>query len=304
MKKLLLLGVGGVGGYFGARLIEAGVDVTFLVRVARTESLRTQGLRVVSPHGNLHLPVRCVTREAVKPEYDLVLLAPKAYDLADALEAIEPAMGPRTLVLPLLNGLKHLDVLDARYGAQRVLGGIAHIVATLDADGVVHQMHPIQTLTAGGRHATTRAAAADFVALCEGAAFDVALSEDIVSALWDKWAFLATLAAVTTLTGGSIGQVMATRHGESLLRRVYAEGLAVAQRDGACISAAAQSRALEMLTQVGSDVTASMLRDLRAGLRTEHDHVLGDLVDRAQRHGVDTPLLTMAHCHLQVASGA
>lgn len=304
MKKLLMLGAGGVGGYFGARLIEAGVDVTFMVRTARAESLRARGLRVVSPHGNLHLPVQCVTRETVKPEYDLVMLAPKAYDLADALEAIEPAMGPQTLVLPLLNGLKHLDVLDERYGAHRVLGGIAHIVSTLDEDGVVHQMHPIQTLTAGGRHATTRAAAADFVSLCEAVAFDVALSEDIVSALWDKWAFLATLAAVTTLTGGSIGQVVATRHGESLLRRVYAEGLTVAQREGACISGAAQSRALEMLTQTGSDMTASMLRDLKAGLRTEHDHVLGDLVHRAQRHGVDTPLLAMAHCHLQVAAAA
>lgn len=304
MKKLLMLGAGGVGGYFGARLIEAGVDVTFLVRTARAESLRARGLRVVSPHGNLHLPVQCVTRETVKPEYDLVMLAPKAYDLADALEAIEPAMGPQTLVLPLLNGLKHLDVLDERYGAHRVLGGIAHIVSTLDEDGVVHQMHPIQTLTAGGRHATTRAAAADFVSLCEAAAFDVALSEDIVSALWDKWAFLATLAAVTTLTGGSIGQVVATRHGESLLRRVYAEGLTVGQREGACISGAAQSRALEMLTQTGSDMTASMLRDLQAGLRTEHDHVLGDLVHRAQRYGVDTPLLAMAHCHLQVAAAA
>lgn len=304
MKKLLLLGAGGVGGYFGARLIETGVDVTFLVRPARAELLHTNGLRVVSPHGNMHLPVRCVTRETVKPEYDLVLLAPKAYDLDDALEAIEPAMGPKTLVLPLLNGLKHLDVLDARYGAQRVLGGIAHIVATLDADGAVRQMHPIQILTAGGRDSTTRFAAADFVGLCETAAFDVVLSEDIVSALWDKWTFLATLAAVTTLTSGSIGQVMATRHGEALLRRVYAEGLAVALREGACISGAAQSRALDMLTQVGSDMTASMLRDLRAGLRTEHDHILGDLVHRAQRHGIDTPLLAMAHCHLQVAAGA
>ena len=304
MKKLLMLGAGGVGGYFGARLIDAGVDVTFLVRAPRAELMRRCGLRVVSPHGNLQLPVRCVTREALKPEYDLVMLSPKAYDLAEALDVIEPAMGPQTMVLPLLNGLRHLDVLDGRYGAQRVLGGIAHIVATLDANGVVHQMHPIQTVTAGGRDPETRAAAAEFVALCAPAAFDAVLSEDIVSALWDKWAFLATLAGVTTLTGGSIGQVMATTHGESLLRRVYAEGLAVAQRDGARISAAAQTRALEMLTQAGSDMTASMLRDLRAGLRTEHDHILGDLVRRAQQHGVDTPLLAMAHCHLQVAAAA
>lgn len=304
MKNLLFLGAGSVGGYFGARLIEAGVDVSFLVRPARASMLTAQGLRIVSPHGDLKLQVKCVSRDTVAPDYDLVMLAPKAYDLADALDAVAPAMGPDTFVLPLLNGLAHIDVLDACFGADRVVGGVAHIVATLSADGSIKQLNPIHTLTAGGRNAATQQAAADFIALCAQAKFDAALSPDILSALWDKWAFLATLAAATTLTQGAIGQVMDTTHGESLLRRLYAEGLAVAERSGAFISEAAQTRALDRLTQHGSTMTASMLRDLQAGLRTEHDHVLGDLVQRAQRHGVDTPLLAMAHCHLQLAAAA
>lgn len=304
MQKLLFLGAGGVGGYFGARLIEAGVDVSFLVRPARASLLATQGLRIASPHGDLKLQVKCVTRDTVAPDYDLVLLSPKAYDLADALDTVTPAMGPGTFVLPLLNGLAHIDVLDACFGADRVIGGVAHIVATLAADGSIQQLNPIHTLTAGGRNAATHQAAADFITLCGRAKFDAALSPDIISTLWDKWAFLATLAAVTTLTQASIGQVMDTTHGESLLRRVYAEGLAVAQCSGALISAAAQARALDRLTLRGSTMTASMLRDLQAGLRTEHDHVLGDLVQRAQRHGVDTPLLAMAHCHLQLTTAA
>ena len=304
MKNLLFLGAGGVGGYFGARLIEAGVDVSFLVRPARASMLTAQGLRIVSPHGDLKLQVKCVSRETVAPDCDLVLVAPKAYDLADALDAVAPAMGPDTFVLPLLNGLAHIDVLDACFGADRVIGGVAHIVATLSADGSIKQLNPIHTLTAGGRNAATQQAAADFIALCGHAKFDAALSPDILSALWDKWAFLATLAAATTLTQGAIGQVMDTTHGESLLRRLYAEGLAVAERSGALVSEAAQTRALDRLTQHGSTMTASMLRDLQAGLRTEHDHVLGDLVQRAQRHGVDTPLLAMAHCHLQLAAAA
>jgi 2-dehydropantoate 2-reductase len=304
MKKLLFLGAGGVGGYIGARLIEAGVDVSFLVRPARASLLAAQGLRIASPHGDLNLKAQCVTRDTVTPEYDLVLLAPKAYDLADALDAITPAMGPQTFVLPLLNGLAHIDLLDARFGADRVIGGVAHIVATLAADGSIQHLNPIHLLTAGGRNAATQQAAADFITLCGPAKFDATLSTDILSALWDKWAFLATLAAVTTLTQGAIGQVMDTTHGESLLRRIYAEGLAVAQRSGAIISEAAQTRALGRLTQRGSSLTASMLRDLQAGLRTEHDHVLGDLVRRAQQHAVDTPLLAMAHCHLQLAAAA
>ncbi len=304
MNKLLFLGAGGVGGYFGGRLIEAGVDVSFLVRPARAASLSTQGLHIVSPHGDLTLPVRCVTRDTVKPDYDLVILAPKAYDLDDALDAIAPAIGPDTYVLPLLNGLAHLDALDARFGADRVLGGVAHIVATIANDGSIHQMNPIHTLTAGGRDAATHRVATAFIERCRSAKFDTVLSADIVSALWDKWAFLATLAAATTVTQGSIGQVMDTTHGESLLRRLYAEGLTVAQRSGAVIDEAAQARALGRLTQRGSSITASMLRDLQAGLRTEHDHVLGDLVRRAQQLGVDTPLLALAHCHLQVAAAA
>jgi 2-dehydropantoate 2-reductase len=165
-------------------------------------------------------------------------------------------------------------------------------------------MNPIHTLTAGGRTAAMQQAAADFIGLCEPATFDAALSSDIITSLWDKWAFLAALAAATTLTQGSIGQVMDTTHGESLLRRLYAEGLAVAERSGALISKGAQTRALDRLTQRGSAMTASMLRDLQAGLRTEHDHVLGDLVQRGQLHGIDTPLLAMAHCHLQLAAAA
>lgn len=304
MKKLLFLGAGGVGGYFGGRLIEAGVDVSFLVRSARAASLSAQGLRVISPHGDLTLPVQCVARDTVRPDYDLVILAPKAYDLDDAMDAIAPAVGPATFVLPLLNGLAHLDALDARFGADRVLGGVAHIVAMLAADGSVQQMNPIHTLTAGGRDVATHQVATEFIGLCRSAKFDAVLSSDILSALWDKWAFLATLAASTTLTQGSIGQVMDTTHGESLLRRIYAEGLAVAHRSGAIIDDEAQARALSRLTQRGSSITASMLRDLQAGLRTENDHVLGDLVKRAQQHGIDTPLLAMAHCHLQVAAAA
>jgi 2-dehydropantoate 2-reductase len=299
MNKLLFLGAGGVGGYFGGRLIEAGVDVSFLVRPTRAALLAEHGLKVHSPHGDLALPVRCVTRDTVRPEYDLVLLAPKAYDLDDALDSIAPALAPETFVMPFLNGLAHMDVLDARFGAHRVIGGVAHIAATLDADGSVRQLNPIHALTAGGRDAATQRAAAEFVALCEPAKFDAALSTDIVATLWEKWTFLATLAGITTLMQGSIGQVMATTHGESLARRLYAECLAVAERSGYPVQQKVQARSLRMLTDRDSSLTASMLRDLQAGSRTEHDHVLGDLVRRAQLQGVDTPLLAAAHCHLQ-----
>jgi 2-dehydropantoate 2-reductase len=302
MKKLLFVGAGGVGGYFGARLIEAGVDVTFLVRPARAAALAAHGLSVSSPHGDLHLPVvRCVTRDTVGADYDLVLLAPKAYDLADVLDSVASAVGPATFVMPLLNGLAHLDILDARFGAHRVFGGVAQVVATLAADGSIRQMDPIHILTAGGRDEATQQAAAAFIALCEPARFNKVLAPDIMGALWSKWTFLATLAGITTLMHGSVGQVVSTAGGDSLIRRLYAECVAVGERCGFAVPETTQAVALKRLTEPGSGLTASMLRDLQSGLRTEHEHVLGELLRRAQQHGVDAPLLAAAYCHLQVA---
>ncbi len=304
MKKLLFLGAGGVGGTFGARLIEAGVDVSFLVRPARAAQLRACGLRLHSPHGDVQLPVRCVTRDTVTADYDWVLFAPKAFDLDDALDAIAPALAAHTMVLPLLNGLAHLAVVDARIGAHRVVGGVAHVAAQLLADGSIAQLSGVNVLTVGGRCAATQRAAAEFVALSSAARFNAVLCADIVTALWEKWTFLATLAALTTLMNGPVGAVMATADGESLVRRLHAECLAVAERSGVRVADVARAKALRSLTEHGSAATASMWRDLQAGRRTEHDHVLGDLLQRARRLQLDTPLLAAACCRLQIAEQA
>ena len=303
--KLLFLGAGAVGGYFGGRLVEAGVDLSFLVRPARASRLQRDGLRIVSPAGDCRLPVRAVTAESVKPEYDLVMLAPKAYDFDDALDSVAPAIGPQTRILPLLNGLAHMDVLDARFGSGRVLGGVAHIGAMLDEDGTIRHLNNAHTLTAGGRDPETRRFAAEFIELCGRARFQPVLSTDILTSLWEKWTMLATLAAITTLMRATVGEIVATRDGEALVRRLYGECLAVASASGVEVSERLRSTTLAMLTRRGSGQTASMLRDLRSGQRTEHDHVLGDLLARAEKHGLEAPLLSAAYCQLQVrAAGA
>jgi 2-dehydropantoate 2-reductase len=302
LNKLLILGAGSVGGYFGARLIEAGADVTFLLRCARAAQLQNDGLQLRSPHGDVRMPVRCVTRDTVTATYDLVVLAPKAFDLDDALDAITPALSADTLVLPLLNGYAHMAVLDARFGAHRVLGGVAHVAAQRAADGAIEQLSPVHALTVGGRCVATQRAATEFIAVCSPARFNAALSTDITTALWEKWTFLATLAALTTLMQGAVGEVMDTADGALLVRRLHAECVAVAEHSGVACSERATAKALHTLTERGSALTASMWRDLQAGLRTEHDHVLGDLLHRARTLQVDTPLLAAAYCHLQVVT--
>ncbi len=297
--KILILGAGGIGGYFGAQLLRTGADVTFLLRPGRKAQIDQRGLQVETPAGSFVVNPRTVTADAVQAEYDLIVLASKAYDLDDALQSLQGALA-RGVVLPFLNGLDHLTWLDQRLGVQRVMGGVAHIAATLTPEGVVRQLGDMHRLTVGARHASQQQLAQDFVALCQATPFDQALSEDIEQVLWEKWVFLATLAGMTTCCRGTVGQIVATPYGQEVTLAMYQECVQVAQHSGHPITGVANERAIAMLTAPGSTFAASMLRDLLAGGRTEQDHILGAMVRRAQALGVATPLLKLALTHLGV----
>ena len=150
--RFLVVGAGATGGYFGGRLLEAGRDVTFLVRPARAERLAAAGLTITSPAGNVTLPSPPTVLAAdLRTPFDVVILSCKAYDLDGAIESFAPAVGPDTAVVPLLNGMRHLDALDARFGADRVLGGSCFISAKLDEGGRIAHVSDIHRLTFGER---------------------------------------------------------------------------------------------------------------------------------------------------------
>ncbi|MDB5797395.1 MAG: ketopantoate reductase [Paucimonas sp.] len=302
--KILILGAGGVGGYYGARLQEAGADVTWLVRPKRFEALKSGGLRVQSPYGDLALQPKLVTADTVTPDYDLVMIAPKAYDLADALASMAPAMQGRALLVPFLNGLAHFDQLDARFGPERVAGGVVHIAATLAPDGTVVQLTQLNSMTVGPRAPGQVAVLQALRESAAGAKFDFAYSEKIDEQLWSKWTFLATLAGATTLFRGATGKILETSEGAALVQEMYGECLAVASAYGWPVPAAAIERSLSVFLQKGSEFTASMYRDLVSGQRTEHEHVLGEMVRRAQAKGLPAPLMRAAWCHMQVEGRA
>lgn len=299
--RILILGAGGIGGYFGARLLQAGADVTFLLREKRKQLIDSAGLQIETPHGNFSVQPRTVTAATVKPEFDLIVLAPKAYDLDDALASLAGA-DSRGVLLPFLNGLDHLRVLDARYGRARVMGGVAHIAATITPTGAVKQLSDLHRLTVGARDAAHAALARDFAALGAGAGFDSVYSEHIEQTLWNKWVFLATLAGMTTVCQGSVGEILATSEGDALTRQMFDECCAVAQASEFPINAEESGKALAMLTQKGSAFTASMLRDLQSGQRTEHEHILGDMVRRGQQASLPMDLLRLAYTHMAVRS--
>ena len=296
--RVLVLGAGATGAYFGARLIESGCAVSFLVRTARAEQLRRDGLRVRSPHGDFAGSVDLLTAVPPAAAFDLILLSCKAYDLDTALAAIAPAVGVNSRVLPLLNGLRHLDLLDLAFGAGRVLGGLCHISVALQPDGSVQQMGQLHRLTFGARAPDARLDAIADALLA--APVDVRRSERVIDAMWEKFAFLATLAAMTCLMRGSIGEIVATPDGDLLLRRCYAEACAVAAAAGHAVGAEAQTEAAAILTTPGSPLKASMLRDLQRGATTECEHIIGDLIGRGAAHGVDMPLLRAAAAHLRM----
>jgi 2-dehydropantoate 2-reductase len=297
--KFLVLGAGAIGGYFGGRLAECGVDVTFLVRTNRRTQLDRDGLRIESALGNISRPVRTVLAGSVAPDYDVVLLTCKAYDLESSIEAIAPAMGPSTAIIPLLNGLAHFAVLDARFGASRVMGGTCMIDSILGRDGVVHHGGTLQRLVFGERDGRHSSRADSIAAVFAGTAIDWSLSDDIEQVLWDKLVFLAALASVTCLFRANVREIMSAPGGREAMERALAANAAIAAREGHPPTASGLEFARTRLTDPSGPWSASMLRDLENGGRTEADHVLGWMLDRARRHGVDDTLLSLAFTHLK-----
>lgn len=299
--RILILGAGAIGGYFGARFVESGANVSFLVRPARAARLAADGLRVHATRGDFAGPVRALTQ--IDGEYDLVLLSCKAYDIDAAIDAIRPAVGANTLVLPLLNGLRHLDALDRAFGAAHVLGGLCHISVTLDDDGSIRQFGALERLTFGARDASQEIPPSVRDALL-ALGPQVVESADVLAAMWDKFVFIATLAGSTCLMRGAVGEIVATVEGAALVKRLYDECAAIAACSGYAFAPAAVEAALGILTTSGSPLKASMLRDLERGARTECEHIHGDLRARAVGFDLDTPLLAAALAHLRVHEAA
>jgi 2-dehydropantoate 2-reductase len=297
--RVLVVGAGAIGGYFGGRMLEAGRDVTFLVRPRRASEVASAGLVIKSPNGDATLAnPPTVQADKLKDKFDVVLLSCKAFDLEDAIKSFAPAVGDKTAIIPLLNGMLHLDALDKKFGAQHVLGGLCAIAATLNEKREVVQLQPMQSLgfgeRAGGLSDRVRAIADTFSAINGAAA-----SDHVMQDMWEKWVFLASLAASTSLMRTSVGNILAAPGGKDFLLGILDECSAIAADAGHAPGGPFFQRTRGLLTTEGSPMTASMFRDIKAGLPVEADHVIGDLIVRADAAKIPVPKLRTAYTHLK-----
>jgi 2-dehydropantoate 2-reductase len=297
--RILVIGAGAIGGYFGGRLLEAGRDVTFLVRPRRAEQLAATGLVLRSPHGAFHAPAPpTVTADALRETFDLILLSCKAYDLASAIADFAPAVGENTAILPLLNGIRHLDVLDERFGPARVLGGQCLISAALDSEGRILHLNETHSVAFGERDGSRTARAEAIAAEMDASKFNGRLSEAILQEMWEKWVFIATGAGITCLMRAAFGDIVAAG-GVDLITALFDECASIAARQGFPPGAEFVQKVRAILTLPGSALMASMLRDVERGAPTEADHILGDLLQRDDERSGAGSMLFIAYAHLK-----
>jgi 2-dehydropantoate 2-reductase len=298
--RILIVGAGAVGGYFGGRLAQAGRDVTFLVRPSRAKQLSQDGLRIISPHGDVVLPPKLISADKIDAPYDIIFVSVKAYALEAAMNDFAAAVGPETIIYPVLNGMRHIDILTKRFGEHAVIGGVCLVAAEIDHQGRIVQLAEFQRLVYGERSGETTPRLKALDATLQGAGFDARLSPDIMQAMWEKWVQLASLGAITCLTRGTIGEIVAAPGGAELSIDVLNESVAVATACGHRSSKKMVSRHGAAVTEPGSSLTSSMYRDLRKGAPVEADHILGDFIERGSARGVATPLLKAAFVNLRV----
>ena len=297
--KILILGAGAVGGYWGARLHQSDADVTFLLREKRAEKVRKDGLVVKSPKGDAVLPVKVVTGGSEGGPYDVVVLACKAYDLDSAMESIAPAVGANTTIVPMLNGHAHFATLDAKFGAAKVAGGLARISGMLGPNGeILHSgASGVSFGERDGKPARPALLALD--AACKKAGIDGGINANIDQELWDKWIMLATIAGMCASMRGTVGDIMETEDGAAIVLETLEESRQVAASAGHAPGDKALAAIKSMLTQKGSKAVASILGDMEKGGPAEGRQIVGDMLVRARKAGIAAPNLRYAYAHLQ-----
>ena len=297
--KILILGAGAIGGFFGAHLIKSGAKVSFLVREKRKAKLKKSGLSVFSTKGDFKVDPIFLDEDIPGQEFDLIILTNKSYDLIQSVIDIKPYIG-QAAVIPLLNGMAHFDILDKEFSKEKVFGGTAYVSTALKEDGSIQHITPRASLKFGPRTEHNIDIANSFYEICKMTTFECSLSDHIELDLWRKYVLIGTTAASTVLFQKSLGEINSTTNGEGIIREIHQQCKNIVLSNGYDIGVEADKYNLDLITAKGSLLKASMLRDFEAGKQTECDHILGYLIELAQKNNVECSLIKAAHTRIQV----
>ena len=289
--KILVMGSGGVGGFYGGRLARAGCDVTFVARGAHLAALRERGLTIENEaQGDIHLPaVKVTANPADAGPVDLVLISVKLWDIEAAARAVKPAVGPQTAVLSLQNGVMKDDVLRGEFGETAVMGGVGYVATHISRPGVIHQTGAIQRMVFGEYDGRRSPRAEALLAAALEAGIEAELSSDVRRAIWEKYVFLVGLSGTTATMRGNIGPIRENPRTRAFLFDLMKETVAVGRAHGVALPEDYSAQGLAFADTVPFDMTSSMHHDLERGNPLEVEWLSGGVVKLGEQVGVPTP---------------
>lgn len=298
--KILIVGAGAVGGYFGGRLLEKGEDVTFLVREGRKKQLEETGLVIESVHGNVTLTPKIILAGEKTEGFDVILLSTKAYHFEGAIGSIRQYVGEETVILPLLNGIAHLEKLIKEFGGEKVIGGLCFIESTLNAEGKVIQSSPIHDLVFGERTGELSERILKIADAFSGTKASFRVSKNINRDLWHKYLFISTMSGITTLMRAPIGPIREETNGRAVLLQLTKEIVEVMKHIDAPIAEDIVTKQMNQIDGLGYLMKTSMQRDMEKHLQVEADHLHGYLLEIARRNEISVPILAAIYGNLKV----
>ena len=289
--KIAIIGAGGVGGYFGARLQQGGADVGFVARGAHLEALRRGGLKVESPLGDIHLPRVNVTDNAAElGRVDIVWLAVKLWDTEAAIRSMTSVVGPDTGIISFQNGVQKDDVLRLAFGDHAVMGGVGYIAANIERPGLIKHTGTMQRLIFGEYDGSRSARAEALLDACTRGGINAELSDDVRKAIWEKFVFLVGLSGSTTTMRATIGPIRSNPRTRAFLLDLMRETVAVGRALGVALPADYADQRLTFIDSLPETMTSSMHHDLNGRRRLEVSWLSGGVVELGERAGLPTPM--------------
>ncbi len=297
--KILILGAGAIGGFFGAHLMKSGANVSFLVREKRKDKLKKSGINILSYNSKFKVNPKLLEKNLSSYHFDVIILTNKSYDLIEAIREIKPYVNT-TVIIPLLNGMAHYDILDKEFGKEKIFGGTAYISTAMNNYGSIQQVTSRASIKFGPRTQKYINIANDFYEICKETEFECDFSDHIELDLWRKYVLIGATAASTVLFQKTLGEISATTYGKSLITKIHEECRNIVLSKGYDIGIEAKNYNLKLITDKGSLLKASMLRDFESGKKTECEHILGYLIELAKRNNIQCDLIKAAHTRIQV----